>query len=294
MKHLRHALSVSALFVLSCGDGETGAGEGKVRVLLQAEESITKGLTQGEGDESAEDYAVTFTKYLATFGNVRLEHRDGDVATLDEVFVADMMGVGGAGIELGVFPALAAGQWEKFGFETPIAKEGAKALDGVSQADLAVMVEQGLTYWIEGVVERAEESGGPVKFVIQTDVPTVFSNCEADGEPGVSVVGDGTATSTISLHGDHIFFNRFPTGAESEVKRLSGYLTLGDSDDDGVVTTEELAALDATVAFAGYDLGGAKHPISTALDFVRIQLATQGHYAGEGECAWDFRGTTGG
>jgi hypothetical protein len=79
--------------------------------------------------------------------------------------------------------------------------------------------------------------------------------------------------------------------------RLSGWLVAADQDGDGKVRTEDLAALDPTVVFTralGDSLGEASYPIQSALDFVRLQLATQGHYAGEGECSAELQGTLGG
>jgi hypothetical protein len=294
---LTGSLGTLAVLLLASTTGcevEGPRGHGKLRIELSAEETITDGLALGSENEDARDYAVHFTKYLATLGNVRVARDDGHEARLPGVFVADMVQVGEAGVELGELTDLRAGQWPEFGFETPVAKLGAKALAGVSKEDLALMIERGLTYWIEGVVERSDEQGGPVSFVVQTAVPTVFSRCEHDGEFGVAIVADGTSTATITLHGDHMFFNRFPTGAESDMLRLAGWVVAADTDGDGKVRTEDLAALDPTVVFTralGYSLGGASHPIQNALDFVRLQLATQGHFAGEGECISDFRGT---
>jgi hypothetical protein len=293
-RNLIFVMGLSALTFSACGDDTSTGGQGKVRVLLTAEETITEGLDQGSDVENTRDYSVRFSKYLATIGNVRMARASGaDEVTLAQQFVADMTQLGQAGIELGVFEALDAGEWARFGFETPAAKSGAKALAGVSADDLEKMVDNGWTYWIEGVVERDAASGGPVEFVVQAEVATTFSECELDGEPGVTVVADGTATATITLHGDHLFFNAFPTGTEGTIERLAGWVIAADADGDGQVSTADLAALDATDVFKrdlGYSLDGAPIAIESALDFARAQLATQGHYKGEGECVWEFEG----
>jgi hypothetical protein len=121
----------------------------------------------------------------------------------------------------------------------------------------------------------------------------VFRDCERDGEPGVSVTAQGTATASITLHGDHMFFNAFPTSSEANIERLAGYIVQADRDGDGHVDEAELEQLDATIAFTrarGYSLDGAPILIDDALDFVRAQLATQGHYQGEGECIFALEG----
>jgi hypothetical protein len=282
-----------AAVLAGCG-GEDGEGEGKVRVLLESEETIREGLDPGSEDENTRDHAVRYTKYLAVVGHVELARSGGGSAALDDVLVADMKQVGAEGVQLGVLDGLAAGEWDRFGFQTPAAAAGAKAGPGVSAADLATMIAEGWTYWIEGVVEGEERD---VKFVIQTDVPTTFESCELDGEPGVTVVEGSPQSATITLHGDHIFFNAFPTGSEGSIERRAAWVVAADADGDGNVSTEDLRALDASEVFTstlGYSLDGAPIPIVNALDFVRAQLATQGHYKGEGECIWHFEGASGG
>jgi hypothetical protein len=277
-----------------CGEGG-GAGEGDVRVVLEAEQTIRDGLATGSADEETRDYAVRYTKYLATFGHVKLGRAGGGSAALDDVIVADMKQLAAQGEEIGVLEGLESGEWAKFGFETPAAAAGAKAGPGVSEADLQTMIAEGWTYWIEGEVDVDAER--TVKFVIQTDAPTVYDNCELDGEPGVTVVADGTQSAAITLHGDHIFFNAFPTGSEGSIERRAAWVVAADVDGNDEVSTDDLRALDATEVFTstlGYRLDGAPIPIENALDYVRAQLATQGHYKGEGECIWHFEGASGG
>lgn len=274
------------------GCGSESSGEGDVRILLAAEETISDGLETGSGEENTRDYAVEFTKYLTAVGNVKLGRSGGGSAALDEVLVADMKQVGENGIELGVLEGLETGEWAEFGFETPAVAAGATGGEGVSDADLAMMAANGWTYWIEGVVKAERD----VRFVIQTSVPAVFENCEYEGEPGITVVEGRPATATITLHGDHIFFNAFPTGTEGTIERRAAWVVAADTDGNGQVSTADLAALDATEVFTttlGYSLDGAPIAVETALDFVRAQLATQGHYRGEGECIWHFEGAEG-
>lgn len=288
MKRLGLPVVAALSFLLSCDDGSGSAGEGRVRILLSAEDSISGGLALGSDVENTKDYGVHYTKFLATVGNVALRRSRSNLSSRDDrVFVVDMMQVGEEGIELSVRDGLRAGEWDKFSYETPRASADAQRHASVSEADFDEMVEHGYTYWIEGEVERGAAAGGPVRFTIKAAVPTDFHDCEYDGEPGVTVVAEGTASAVITLHGDHIFFNTFPTSAEANIERLAGYIVAADANADGEVDNDELAALDATDAFPrgrGYSLDGAPILIDTAFDFVRAQLATQGHYQGEGEC----------
>lgn len=283
----------AALSLASCqGDGGP-RGKGRVRIVLSAEDSITEGLSRGPLVENTRDYSVRFTKFLATVGHVSLARsRQEQAAALADVFVVDMLLVGEQGAELGVLDSLDAGEWDQFGFETPAADANAQRLPGVSVTDFAEMVGEGYTYWIEGSIERSSALGGPVSFTIKAAVPTRFHDCERDGEPGVSIVADGTATATITLHGDHMFFNMFPAGSEANIARMAGYIVEADMNGDRHVDNEELALFDATDAFKradGYSLDGAPILIDNAFDFVRAQLATQGHYQGEGECIFTLQ-----
>ena len=92
----------------------------------------------------------------------------------------------------------------------------------------------------------------------------------------------------VTFHGDHLWFNAFPSDSEGAITRQTGWMVEADRDGDGIVRTEDLEQLDALEVFTaerGYNLAGAP-PLDSALDWVRAQLATQGHYQGEGECDW--------
>jgi len=278
------AFGVSLLGALGCGDeGEGGAGT--LRIQLAAEASILAPISVGPGPEQMRDCAVSYSKFLVALGRVELASSRASERRRDErMFVADMKQVGEQGLELVQLTGLAAGQWDGFGFETPAAASTAQALGAVSPGDLAEMIEKGLTYWVEGSAACPERT---VSFSFQVAVPTLFYACESDGEPGVAVSGGATSTATITLHGDHLWFDSLPSASEGSVMRRAAWLLQVDADGDGKVSTADLANVRAEAAFPsslGYNLSGAT--IGSALDFVRAQLATQGHLNGEGECQW--------
>ena len=275
-------LAVIVTFLLSCGDD---AGGGKLRVLLSAEETISDGIQMGSDEENTRDYAVTYSKYLVSIGRLKLS-RTSPAATLqsDAVYIADMRQVGEAGLEIASFEDVEPGQWSQFGYETPPTPAGAQKLAGVSDTDAQEMIAKGLTYWVEG---RVENPAKPVDFVFKVAIDSVYSDCESNGQPGVAVGEGGTSTATITLHGDHPWFNTLARGDETTVTRYAQWLVDADVDGDGKVVTEDLANVPAEKVFPsarGYNLSGGPIPVATALDFVRAQLATQGHLNGEGEC----------
>lgn len=290
-------VSLSGTFALCLGSlaacSDDGGGRGSVRINLRAEDSITGGLSPGSGVEDTKDYGVSYAKYIVAVGHLHLARsRGGSERESDAIALVDLMRVGEEGVEIARFEDLPAGQWDTFEFETPEANADADALE-VDADDAAEMREHGWTYWIEGTVHRPEAEGGPVDFTIQAAVPTRFEHCQLDGQPGMAVVADQTATGDITIHGDHIWFNTFPTGSEGSVERRAAWLVAADTDEDGQVSTEDLAQLDATEVFTtelGYSLDGQPDGITidSALDWVRAQLATQGHFRGEGECVWQY------
>jgi len=285
-------LGLSSLLFVGCGDDGVN-GNGDLSVLLAAEPSISEGLGVGGGPEGSEDYGVTFEKYLVAIGRVQVAQANGARQVSDDtVYVADMRAVGEDGVTIATFDDLPAGQWPEFGFATAIPGADAVALAGTSEADRAFMVERGISYWIEGTVQRPAAEGGPVRFVLQVPVNSQYSDCQLDAQPGVTVM-HGPSSATVTLHGDHIFFNAFPSAAEGVIRRRARWIVEADRDGDGLVTGDELAQIDASELFKSTDGYSLNLPfegfaINTALDFVRAQLATQGHLNGEGGCSQTF------
>jgi hypothetical protein len=274
----------------ACGDGQSVRGEGDVRVLLSAEETIAEGLAVGSGEEDTRDYAVSYSKFLAVVGGVAFGKELGksDYSSSD-AFVVDMQQVGEQGVELTRFDAVPAGQYDALGFATPAASGEDGVLAGASAEDAAAMRAAGHTFWIEGEVARPEADGGPVRFRLQLAAPTTYTGCELDGQPGFAVKDGGTSTVTINLHGDHLWFTSFTVGSEAGFERRSAWMTrVTDVAGDGVIDADDLAAASAADVLYDYDLsgnpGGSDQPIDSALDFVRQQLSTLGHYKLEGEC----------
>jgi len=162
----------------------------------------------------------------------------------------------------------------------------------VSQEDIDAMVENGWSYIIEGTLTQ-ESDGATIDFLIEADVPAVYTDCSLeDQEPGVNV--HASSDAEITIHVDHVFFNGFPED-EGNVQRLAAWMwTVGqEQDTDGTITREDFEAATNTEELfpsppAGpYELTGSPVlPIDNAWDFVRAQLGTQGHIFGEGECEW--------
>ncbi len=90
-------------------------------------------------------------------------------------------------------------------------------------------------------------------------------------------------------------------GAEGSVVRRAQWMVNADVDADGTVTQEDLQSIGETDlgqllpsdlgdGMPGFALGGAPIELHDAWDYAIAQLKTQGHFQGEGECAFDGMG----
>jgi len=283
-----------AAFSLACGSSSTGgSGSGNLSVVLAAEETISDGLEAGTGDENILDgFDVRFNRYIVAIGNVAMSQVGGaNPQSSSALAVADFTSLPSTQPELTAFNGIATGQYTSFGFETPPPSNGVINVNDVEPEDIDAMVANGWSYIIEGTITQVSD-GATKNFRIEADVPTVYTDCALDGmEPGVNVAGNSSVD--ITLHGDHIFFNGFPE-EEGNVMRLAQWLwDIEDRDSNEVLTrTDFEAATDVGSLFpsppsGAYELaGGPITPISSAWDFIRAQLGTQGHIFGEGECEW--------
>jgi|SRR5690606_1983126 hypothetical protein len=302
MRALTTTLPPLPTALLACGlscAAATGCGgsadEGRLEVLIQAEDTITRGLDPGTGPENLVDgWTARFDKYVVALGNVKLGRDADHIEVTDTVRRAyDLVQAPQADWELTELAGLEGKRYDFFGYETVHAEE-AERHPSVSEADFDEMVEHHATYLIEGRISRDAEE---VTFRFLVPADTAYGPCEVDGLPGVPITGGGTFAVGLTIHGDHLFFDSFGT---HDVERRAQWIADADVDADGHVDVAELrtitgAALSQLLPSNRYALGGwTAFPIETAYDFLRAQLHTQGHFQGEGECVWTVDGVAGG
>jgi hypothetical protein len=281
---------------LGCGSSN---GSGTAQVMLGAEESITEGLTPGSDLENIVDgWEVQFDQYIVAIGDVHIEQSDKEIDVHDEtVWVVDLTQLPPGGLELTRFEDIEATRWDFFGYRTPHA-EGAERHESVPQADFDEMAANDWTYLIAGTLTKSDGESCPpggecaanpsIAFRFGANAEAEYRNCSAEeGLPGFAVTKGSTTAVEATLHGDHIFFDAFPTGAEI-IERRAQWLANADTNVDGEVTRAELEALDPADLFASetYSLGGSPMELTTAWDYIPAQLTTQGHFQGEGSCQW--------
>ena len=290
-------LSALALGVYACGNGS--GGDGNLQVLIGAEETIPDGLQSGDGDENILDgFNVDFDDYIVSIGNVEMSMGGKKTQTDDTVIVVDLTSLPTAGLTLVDFVGIPTGQYDEFGFETPMPTLESTLDDSVDPNDFEAMVDNEWSYLIRGVL--TDDGGTPGdnsddgqvvnrRFEIGATVPTVYSFCGVDDAQMLGVSVSVESSAEVTIHGDHIFFNGFPE-EEGTVRRLAQWMAdIEDINDDDVLTQVDFeAATDLGSLFPSseYELTGGPLEVTTAWDFVRAQLGTQGHFQGEGECDW--------
>ena len=304
----------------ACESEEASVGLGSLTVLLEAEDVIIEGLEPGEDTENIRDgWAVSFDKYLVGIGNI-----DAHLSTNDSIeresadnYVVDLTQVPATGLELWSFDGLQEGRWE-FNYETVGAGDGALKHESVEQADFDEMVSNDWTYWVNGMLSKADGQSCPpvalatpgdqmpndnmsgdnvcydapeVQFAFGLSAETRFGPCEIDGITGFAITAGGDHTVAATIHGDHPFFNGFPEGDEGGIIRLAQWLADCDLDLDGVVTQAELEMISPAQLPEiddRYQLGGSPiTPLENMYQYLMAQFKTQGHYQGEGECPVD-------
>ena len=313
-----------ALVLSGCGDDEPGT----LSVLVEAEDTIQEGIQPDDG--SSEDsegirdgWAAAFDKYILTLGDIDLEFSTDEAVTAEAgaVFAVDLTAIPAAGLPLWELKELDAGRWQVH-YSFSGAADGATRHESVSEADFdeMVMEENDWTYLIDGAITKSDGRSCPpssfasppsdammagtnaagdacyentnVAFRFGVTAETLLGPCEIDGVSGVSVPSGATQTMAITIHGDHLFFNGFPTGDEGGTLRLAQWLADCDLNIDGEVTREELEQLRLSDVpeMAEFQLGGSPIDSLETQDlwvYVTAQLKTQGHLQGEGECEID-------
>ncbi len=294
MSRTKTISAITALFVIAaCAsktDGGTGTGAtGAVQIFVLPEDSIANGLEPGNGPENVQDgWTVRYSRYLVAIGNFRARRTDnGDAVTDPTVYILDLKSAPTSGYVAKEFTGLAAVRWDKFGYDIPNAKAGAKALAPTAQADADFMIANGYSVYFEG---SGAKSGKTVAFKWGFKAGTSFDDCSSpDGISGFAVPAGGTVQVKPTLHGDHQYFDNVTQGVEI-TKRLAQWLQICDKDANNDLTLEELKGCDVVTALPQppYDLTSVTDQDMdgkiTVYDYVDTQLRTFGDYQGDGEC----------
>jgi hypothetical protein len=259
------------LFGVVASSVACGGGEGTLRLTVWGEEFIEEKIPAAEVEDGWE---ITFTKFLIVVGEVEIASKAGQkAADLKETKLFDLRKKGEQSLVDAKIPA---GTWDALGYAVLPAKADTMAAEGIAEADLKMMKEQGYSVYFEGTATK----GGEIKtFAWGFKTEARYKGCRS--EKAVVQAG-GTAKTQLTIHADHFFYDDLES---EDAKVRFDALAAADKDGDGKITLEELAAVSGAdfAALSSYGVGRFSQ-VTDLRAFVEHLSRTLGHIDGEGHC----------
>jgi hypothetical protein len=191
-KHFRALAALTAVLGCSGRGGSDASGTGNVQIFVVPEDSIANGLEPGTSPENVQDgWKITYDRYIVAVGNFRAQRTDtGATLTDPSVYVLDLKAAPTSGYVAKEFTSVDAVRWDKFGFDIPNAKAGAKPIAPTTEADAAFMIEKGYSIYFEG---SGTKDSLKISFKWGFSAGTSYADCASpDGAPGFAVPVGGT------------------------------------------------------------------------------------------------------
>jgi len=281
------------LAAVGCSD-PTSQGKGTEQFTTWGEEFIEDGIPAGDGTDGFIDgWSLKYHKFLVNYHEIVVADAAGNVAAkLDKPRFVDNTKRDEK--ELITFPDLDAKAYTQVSYQIKTAVADEEIVGDADPADLAMMVREGLSVYVEGEATKADPEDEK-KTISKTfhwgfKTQTSYKDCHAADENGISTEGvvvttNKTDTSQLTTHGDHLFYdslqsgdNAKPTAIRFEEKAAADDGPNGDGDGD--ITLHEICQEDIDTDV--YNPSGL--PGATIGDFVISLARTIGHFRGEGEC----------
>lgn len=270
---MHHGLLASTL-LLACSSSDGGMG--KVAFSTWGEEFIEEELP---AEEFADGWSVRFTKFLIAIDGITVADGDAVGVKHTEQRVFDMTKPG----KKAIFEAeLAAKEWPNVSFRIGPVGTGAVVDASATDEDLQRMQQGGFSVVIEGVGSKGDVSKS-FSWAFASD--TTYKNCKGEisgaVRAGAVVTEGGTDSIELTIHGDHFFYDDL---ASADAKLRFANMAAADANDDGVISQEELGAIElADLTDGTYRTGGFADVVTYA-EFIARLSQSLGHYRGEGEC----------
>lgn len=287
-------VAFGAVSAVGCGDSVT-EGSGIARVRASGEGAAKSGYPydrQGVQIAFVDGWTLEFEKVLVSLSELELAAGEDRVAS-DRSWVVDLH-LGDP--ELEELADLAPQRWDSFGFVIAPPTSASEPGDGVVAGDVERMVEEGLGYLVAGSATHPDR--GTVSFEWGLPIAVRHRNCTngLDGTSGIVVRENSATEAEITVHMDHMFWDTL--GTEKAQLRFDP-IWGADADEDGQVTTEELAAqrISALTDPMGepltdengeplvYDPGSLPLPDKNLYEFVLLSMASMAHLNGLGLCS---------
>lgn len=253
--------SISTILLLSTlATGCSAAGDGTLDVRIWGEDFIEEGIP---ADVFVDGWSVSFTRFLVAIDEVGTDAPEDAGRYVFDLTAAS----GGEGQAVTTLAVPSGGQTLTYQIAPGSAATGGNA----TAADAMMLSSMGHSVFVDGTATKGDST---VAFAWGFDTSTVYRACEVVDEVPV----EGEASTTITIHADHIFYDDLDSPEPNVAFDL---IAASDADMDGTVTREELLARDIT-AEARYQVGS--RDVSNLWDFMAVLSQTVGHIDGEGEC----------
>jgi len=275
------------LLAAGCAAGCTPVGMGEVRVRVNGEEAAKRGYPASLLEDG---WTIRFDKYLVALGDFTLVSAEGEERRSDARVLVDLQK---GDVEMGGLGEVPAGRWG-VGFRVGPPEERTTRPDGyVTEEDAERMRVNGYAYWLEG--EAVKPGVGTYRFELGLPVEARMEECTngVDGTLGVVVPEGSTAEAEVTVHAEHLFYDRL--GTHRGVKlRFDAFAAAAGG--DGVITLEDLETQDLLDlrGLNGNELRDAQgQPVvyepgafgaRTLKEFVLRSVVDQAHLNGGGVC----------
>ncbi len=257
------ALMLAITTLLGCAEDE--GGQGTLAVEIWGEEFIEEGIPS---DVFSDGWTVTFDRFLVAIDGVAIARSTGAPDIEDsEQWIFDLTQPGPHSFLTMEIPT---GRYDNTNYT--LRPAGAEAtLGNASADDLALMQNEGFSVYAEGTAVKGDVTK---TFAWGFDRATSYLECESEAD-----LAEGeSATVQLTIHADHLFYDDL---FSEEPDVTFDVIAEADTDDDGEVTQEELAAFDI-MALPNYGTGSAD--VDNLWDFISHLTGTLGHIDGEGHC----------
>lgn len=269
------AVAILAASAIGC---TANGGSGDVAVTIWGEEYIEQGIPS----EAFEDgWSARFDKFIVAVSGVRLSGASGEVGGIDGMTVFDLVSPGPH--EVGMMSAIEAVAHDDFGYAVMPAGSDAVGHASVSDADLAMMKDNGYAIHVAGSFsDGSVEKTFAWSFTAHTHYAKCVDVAGSQEVPGVVVTAGGQAEAQLTIHGDHLFYDDL---LSSDAVLRGENLALADADADGEVTQSELSAFPlANIPGDSGPYGVAASDVDDFGGYLDAATRTLGHFNGEGHC----------
>jgi hypothetical protein len=287
--------SLTLLAGLATLAGGCAEATGTLDVEVSGEEAATMGFPVGD-IVFADGWSVSFEHLFVALEDFTLAAGDRRVVLEAEPTVVDLTE---GDQPLWRFEGVPAQRWPEVGYAIVPPTAAARRLGGVREEDVAALVAAGASFRMIGTATHPTHGAFEIDLALPLRVQTSGCVSGRDGTDGLVVPTNGTRTSQITLHLDHLFFDS--ARAEEPALRFEAWAAAAGA--DRVVTYEDLATQrladlrgldgmpldDDAGTLLAYEPPSTGLPSSTLQAFVLAMAVSLGHFEGEGHCDYEAR-----